>query len=201
MELEALGWLLSLLFIGLVTPGPNNITCTIHSALHGRKSNIPLIGGMAIGFFIVHIICGFTVEYFSEQSTFSKILNYGGLLFIIILGLGVIALGWSGKANKMPESLPQIGMKGGILMQFVNGKEWFMVFTVMATVLDGFGGGLIGILSIASITVTGGLSAMIGWTFFGSSIQHKLTNPLFTKVVFTTLGGLLIILGLILSLK
>ena len=75
MFLEALGWLLLLLFIGVITPGPNNITCTVHSALHGPKSNIPLIGGMAVGFFIVQFVCGLTVHYFSNESQIADILN------------------------------------------------------------------------------------------------------------------------------
>ena len=72
MFLEALGWLLLLLFIGVITPGPNNITCTVHSALHGPKSNIPLIGGMAVGFFIVQFVCGLTAVSYTHLTLPTK---------------------------------------------------------------------------------------------------------------------------------
>ena len=39
MEWEALATVLTLLGIGVVTPGPNNITCITHSAIHGPKAN------------------------------------------------------------------------------------------------------------------------------------------------------------------
>ena len=134
MFLEALGWLLLLLLVGLISPGPNNITCTVHSAIHGWRSNIPLISGMAVGFFIVQLVSGMTVDYFSSNGQFADILNVVGLVFMTLLGLGIIALGWSNRVHELPESIPRLGPKTGVVMQFINGKEWFMVFTVMSTV-------------------------------------------------------------------
>ena len=46
----ALLQLLLLLALGLVTPGPNALTCFAHSGMFGKKSNIPLITGMVVGF-------------------------------------------------------------------------------------------------------------------------------------------------------
>ena len=64
MPWDSLAYLLLLLGAGLITPGPNNITCTVHAVVHGKKSNIPLVAGMAIGFIIVHVVCGLAVDYF-----------------------------------------------------------------------------------------------------------------------------------------
>ena len=50
MEWEALAYLLALLCAGVITPGPNNMTCTVHAAIHGKNSIYPLIAGMALGF-------------------------------------------------------------------------------------------------------------------------------------------------------
>ena len=201
MFLEALGWLLLLLFIGVITPGPNNITCTVHSALHGPKSNIPLIGGMAIGFFIVQLVCGLTVHYFSNESQIADNLNIVGLLFLTILGLGVIALGWSDRVLQLPDTIPRLGPKTGVGMQFVNGKEWFMVFTVMSTVLQDFGGGVPGILLVTAFTIPGAVMAMFFWTYFGAKIQSKFEHKKFVRNSFTLLGLLLITTGFALSFK
>ena len=45
----ALLQLLLIIAIALLTPGPNALTAFAHSGLFGRKSNISLITGMAIG--------------------------------------------------------------------------------------------------------------------------------------------------------
>ena len=42
MDWVALGELLTLLAIGLLTPGPNALTCFGHSGLFGPKANIKL---------------------------------------------------------------------------------------------------------------------------------------------------------------
>ena len=82
MEWEALATVLTLLGIGVVTPGPNNITCITHSAIHGPKANIKLISGMVVGFIVVHAICGLLVSSVEEDSTALVVLHYFGLLFI-----------------------------------------------------------------------------------------------------------------------
>ena len=66
-------------------------------------------------------------------------------------------------------SVPVLGFKTGLFMQFINGKEWAFVFAIMWLALEGFGGGWTGILGITAITTSGGLLAMIAWTFVGGN--------------------------------
>jgi threonine/homoserine/homoserine lactone efflux protein len=53
----ALGGVLLLLGIALITPGPNALTCFAHGGMFGPRSNIPLIGGMVIGFVTIASSC------------------------------------------------------------------------------------------------------------------------------------------------
>ena len=55
----ALLQLLLLLALGLVTPGPNALTCFAHSGMFGKKSNIPLITGMVVGFVTIELAVGY----------------------------------------------------------------------------------------------------------------------------------------------
>ena len=148
MEWEALATVLTLLTIGVVTPGPNNITCISHSAIHGAKSNKNLIFGMAIGFIIVHLIVGMLVENVEEGSTALQVLHYFGLLFIFAIALRVFTLN-PALINKAVESnsllsltertvtsVPILGFKTGLFMQFINGKEWAFVFAIMWLALE-----------------------------------------------------------------
>ena len=213
MEWEALATALTLLTIGVVSPGPNNITCISHSAIHGAKSNKNLIFGMVIGFIIVHMIVGILVENVEEGSTALQVLHYFGLLFIFAIALRVFTLN-PALINKAVESnsllsltertvtsVPILGFKTGLFMQFINGKEWAFVFAIMWLALEGFGGGWIGILSITAITTSGGLIAMIVWTFVGGRLVDYVSEERRGRIVFRTLGTLLFLLGLAMATR
>ena len=213
MEWEALATVLTLLTIGVVTPGPNNITCISHSAIHGAKSNKNLIFGMVVGFIVVHLIVGMLVENVEEGSTALQVLHYFGLLFIFAIALRVFTLN-PALINKAVESnslisltertvtsVPILGFKTGLFMQFINGKEWAFVFAIMWLALEGFGGGWIGILSITAITTSGGLIAMILWTFVGGRLVDYVSEERRGRIVFRTLGSLLFLLGLAMAAR
>lgn len=213
MEWEALATVLTLLTIGVVTPGPNNITCISHSAIHGARANKNLIFGMAVGFIIVHMIVGLLVENVEEGSTALQILHYFGLLFVFAIALRVFTLN-PALINKAVESnslfsltertvtsVPILGFKTGVFMQFINGKEWAFVFAIMWLALEGFGGGWTGILSITAITTSGGLLAMVLWTFVGGRLVNYVSEERRGRIVFRTLGSLLFLLGLAMAAR
>lgn len=201
MEWEALAYLLALLCAGVITPGPNNMTCTVHAAIHGKKSNYPLIAGMALGFISIHFICGLAVDSFDQESTVGEILNIIGSIFMFLIAIAIIVLGQSNRVLEFPETIPKIGFKTGVLMQYVNGKEWMLVFMIMSKLLTDFGGGILGIITISTITTSGGIIAMLVWSNVGSKIKSKLEKPGFLKLSFTTLGILLFILATILTVR
>ncbi len=201
MPWESLGYLLALLLAGLITPGPNNITCTVHAVVHGKKSNVSLIAGMALGFISIHFICGLVVDYFDEDGPVGMAINAIGSLFMFLIAFGILYLGRSKKIQNFPDVVPKLGFKTGVLMQYVNGKEWAMVFMLMSKFLSDFGGGVIGILTISTITTSGGILAMIVWSNLGEKIKSKTDQPGFVKKTFTILGSLLFILATIISIR
>jgi len=210
IETEALTAVLFLLVLGVVTPGPNNITCIVHSSIHGPRSNIILITGMATGFLIVHIVAGLLVSSIEEDSTIQQALEVLGLLFFMAIAIKVYTLNPSQFLGAIDEhklrsafslrsgTVPKLGFTSGILMQFVNGKEWTMVSAIMALSLEGFGGGLSGILLIAAITIPGGVVAMTLWTYAGAKIMRFIEDEATSKRIFRTLGVLLMMLALVL---
>jgi hypothetical protein len=86
-------------------------------------------------------------------------------------------------------------------MQYVNGKEWAMVFMLMTKFLDDFGGGVRGILTITTITTTGGILAMLVWSNLGEKIKSKTDEPKFIKKAFTVLGILLFVLATVITMR
>lgn len=201
MPWESLLYLLALLCAGLITPGPNNITCTVHAVVYGKKSNIPLIAGMALGFISIHVICGLVVDSFEEDSTIGLAMNIVGSIFMFLIAFAILFLGRSDRIQSFPDAVPKLGFKTGVLMQYVNGKEWAMVFMIMSKFLSDFGGGLRGIFTIATITTTGGIAAMFVWSHLGEKIKSKTHEPGFVKNAFTILGSLLFILAIVISIR
>jgi cysteine/O-acetylserine efflux protein len=201
MPWESLAYLLALLLAGLITPGPNNITCTIHAVVHGKKSNIPLVAGMAIGFMSIHFICGILVDSFDENGPIGIAMNIIGSIFMFLIAFGILYLGRSQKIQDFPNIVPRLGFKTGVLMQYVNGKEWVMVFMIMSKFLSDFGGGITGIITITTITTSGGVLAMFVWSNIGEKIKTKTSEPNFIKNSFTILGSLLLVLSIIISIR
>ena len=172
IESASLFGLLTILAVGIFTPGPNNITAISHSAVHGARSNISLLIGMVIGFIAVHLIIGLTVDRIDEDSILFSLLQWFGILFFILLGIIILRLPI--ERLSVDEDIKKIDFRHGIALQFVNGKEWAFVSVMMIQFLEGFGGGFTGIILITSITTTAGLLSMILWTLIG----HKLMDTL-----------------------
>ena len=187
VETEAILGLLTILGVGIFTPGPNNITAISHSAVHGARSNISLLVGMVVGFIFVHLIIGLTVEQIDKNSILFSFLEWFGLLFFVLLG--VIILRLPIERLSVDENIQRIDYRHGILLQFVNGKEWVFVSVIMIEFLEGFGGGMSGILLITSITTTGGLLSMILWTMIGHKLMDTLRHERRGKVMIRCLAG------------
>jgi threonine/homoserine/homoserine lactone efflux protein len=94
-----------------------------------------------------------------------------------------------------------LGVKVGIGMQFVNGKEWAFVIILMSNYIQPLGGGMQGILTILAITLSVCVTAMIGWTFLGARLSNFFTHETRGKRVFQICGVLLALLwvGLLLQ--
>ena len=193
VETEAILGLLTILGVGIFTPGPNNITAISHSAVHGARSNISLLVGMVVGFIFVHLIIGLTVEQIDKDSILFSFLEWFGLLFFVLLG--VIILRLPIERLSVDENIQRIDYRHGILLQFVNGKEWVFVSVIMIEFLEGFGGGMSGILLITSITTTGGLLSMILWTMIGHKLMDTLRHERRGKVMIRCLAGAIFLLA------
>jgi threonine/homoserine/homoserine lactone efflux protein len=149
----------------------------------------------------IHFICGLAVDQFDKDGPVGTAMNIIGSIFMFLIAFGILYLGRTKKVQDFPEILPKLGFKTGVLMQYVNGKEWVMVFMIMSKFLSDFGGGITGILTITTITTSGGILAMIVWSNIGEKIKSKTNEPNFVKRTFTILGCLLFILSVIISIR
>ena len=190
MDWVALGELLTLLAIGLLTPGPNALTCFGHSGLFGPRANIKLIAGMAIGFVTIELSVGLLVDAVSDSTAAMNALHWIGMAF---LGAMVVAMFRFDPASVKVENNIEgmLGLKVGIGMQFVNGKEWAFVIIAMSQFIEPLGGGMTGISTIIFVTLTTCVSAMVLWTLAGARLNHLFTQGRTGQRIFQFCGLLL----------
>lgn len=190
MDWVALGELLTLLAIGLLTPGPNALTCFGHSGLFGPRANIKLIAGMITGLVMIELSVGLLVDAISGSTAAMNVLHWIGMAFLAAM---VVAMFRFDPASVKVESNIDgvLGLKVGIGMQFVNGKEWAFVIIMMTKFIQPLGGGITGISTIIFVTVTVCLSAMILWTLAGARLNHLFTQGTTGQRIFQVCGLLL----------
>ena len=188
----ALLQLLLIIAIALLTPGPNALTVFAHSGLFGRKSNISLITGIAIGIFIMEFTVGLAIDSLSENKTALVALHWIGMLFLLAMAVALFKFDIT--SLNVSDSTGKLGLKTGIGMQFVNGKEWAFVILIMSKYIEPLGGGVVGILSIISVTLSICVAAMIAWTFFGARLSGLFSDEKNGPRIFKVCGILLSLL-------
>lgn len=193
MDTVALIELLTLLGIGLITPGPNALTCFAHSGMFGPKANIKLVLGMVIGFVSIELAVGLLVDALNESSTAMAVLHWIGMAF---LGAMVIAMIRFDPTTIVVENHVDgmLGIRVGLGMQYVNGKEWAFIIIMMTQFIEPLGGGMTGILTIVLVTVTVCTTAMVLWTLVGGRLNHIFTQGDTGRRIFQVCGGLLALL-------
>ena len=94
---------------------------------------------MVIGFVMVHLIIGTTVERIDKDSMLFTFLEWFGLLFFVLLGVVILRIPI--EQLSVDQDIQRLDFRHGIMLQFVNGKEWVFVSVIMIEFLQGFGGG------------------------------------------------------------
>lgn len=199
MDTVAYLGLLTILGIGVLTPGPNAITCFAHSGLYGPKSNIKLIAGMVIGFITIELSVGLLVDALKENDSAMIALHWVGMAFLAGMIVAMFRMDLSSITTEGFEGA--LGLKTGIFMQFINGKEWAFVIIMMNQFTEPLGGGLTGIFIIIATTLTVCLVAMIAWTFAGARLNNMFTDPVKGPRVFNVCASMLTLLFIFFIIK
>jgi len=191
--------LLLIIAIALLTPGPNALTAFAHSGLFGKKSNISLITGMAIGLFIMELTVGLIIDSLTENDVALVILHWIGMLFLLAMTIAIFK--FDVRKTTVSENKGKLGIKTGIAMQFVNGKEWAFIILIMSQFIEPLGGGLLGIFSIISVTLSICIVAMIAWTFFGAKLSGTFNDDKKSQIIFKICGTVLSLLWVVFLIR
>mgnify|MGYP006225658093 FL=1 len=181
MDLELL--LASLVFIVPMcfTPGPNNVLCAAHGSRFGFRATLPLIFGMAVGWSSLGLLIGAATAIIERYEAGFEALAVLGAIYIAYLGVN-IAISDTSKGAEINGSL---GMRTGVVLQFVNGKAWIHFLVLMTTFGSVFGDEYLGKVALVMLNLLFGLPAVMTWAAFGYYLSKLFT----TKRSARTLNG------------
>ena len=168
MDLELL--LASLVFIVPMcfTPGPNNVLCAAHGSRFGFRAPLPLRFGMAVGWSSLGLLIGAATAIIERYEAAFEALAVLGAIYIAYLGVN-IAISDTSKGAEINGSL---GMRTGVVLQFVNGKAWIHFLVLMTTFGSVFGDEYLGKVALVMLNLLFGLPAVMTWAAFGLSLIH-----------------------------
>ena len=149
---------------------------------------------MVIGFLCVELSVGLLVDSLSENTSALMVMHWVGMLFLLLMAIVMFRTNPNNFQSENIESA--LGVKAGILMQFVNGKEWAFVIILMTQFIEPLGGGLTGISTIMAITLVLCVSAMTVWTLLGNRLNSVFTDERKGVLVMRVCGSLLGLLWL-----
>ncbi len=181
MDLELL--LASLVFIVPMcfTPGPNNVLCAAYGSRFGFRATLPLIFGMAVGWSSLGLLIGAATAIIERYEAAFEGLAVLGAIYIAYLGVN-IAISDTSKGAEINGSL---GMRTGVVLQFVNGKAWIHFLVLMTTFGGVFGDEYLGKVALVMLNLLFGLPAVMTWAAFGYYLRKLFT----TKRSARTLNG------------
>ena len=181
MDLELL--LASLVFIVPMcfTPGPNNVLCAAYGSRFGFRATLPLIFGMAVGWSSLGLLIGAATAIIERYEAAFEGLAVLGAIYIAYLGVN-IAISDTSKGAEINGSL---GMRTGVVLQFVNGKAWIHFLVLMTTFGSVFGDEYLGKVALVMLNLLFGLPAVMTWAAFGYYLSKLFT----TKRSARTLNG------------
>lgn len=157
------------------SPGPNNVSSAAIAMMHGYRSALPFMLGIAAGFTAVMLACaGAAATLLETVPAAEPILVHVGAAYILWLAWSI----WARRAAfGLRADLPAVqGFRGGFGLQFVNPKVAVYGLALYATFLAdraGDGGFLVvsafALAAVAFVSVT-------AWALAGAAIRRRLTS-------------------------
>lgn len=154
-------------------PGPNNLLSAVHSSKYGFRQTLPLISGMAIGWFLLGILVGFGAFFIEDNGSVLTILTCLGVFYIIYLSYQI---SFAAPVDDFSVSSDKLGLGTGITLQIVNGKAFIHLLILMTTFGTVFGADLVGKMIIAFLNVCIKLVGWLSWGSFGNALKIRFND-------------------------
>jgi cysteine/O-acetylserine efflux protein len=172
------------------TPGPNNLIATSISIQHGLRRTMPTVYGVATGFFILMISCGFFAAVILEVlPAVETWIRWVGGAYIIWLAYKTMTSGFSmesGDTSSAGGFWPMVGF------QFMNPKAVTFGMTVFSAFMADYLDRLDTVFITAIALTTSAFVSTLVWAAFGAMFKQSLRNESIRTKVRISVGLLLI---------
>lgn len=179
------------MFVGAVTPGPNNMISTASGATFGYARTVPQMLGVSLGFPVMILAVGLGLgEVLRRAPWLHEAVRIAGAAFLLYFAWRIArAAGVEEKEASRPFTFLEAA-----LFQWLNPKSWtFAVGTIAAFTTPGlpFSGFLAETGAIAVISGALAFVSLSVWCLFGVMIGRLLADDRKRRIFQYALAGLL----------
>jgi threonine/homoserine/homoserine lactone efflux protein len=195
MSLELMAGVVTLVGVGAITPGPNNIAVMNAAARAGVVGALPAIAGIVLGSLgLLLLVAAGAGAMLDAHPGWRTLLTVSGCLYLGYLGARLIANGAAADQSSKGDrrrAKPRDQVIGLFGFQFLNPKSWALVVTATSAVQ----------VSVAQVTDLAWLAAIFViiptlcltlWSLLGASFTERLARPTFRARFDRTMGTLLV---------
>lgn len=178
------------------SPGPNNIMSMSNGNRKGFVRGLPFNLGILLGFSMVSVLCAFTLNALSGILPDIKIvLLVLGSAYMLYLARSTLHARAEIEADDR-----QAGFLKGLLLQFVNPKEYVYCMVSLETfILPYYHGQALPLLLFALMLAFTGFSFTLLWSAFGSAFRLLFSRH--ARIINTLMGLLLMYYAVVMMLS
>ncbi len=165
---------ISYVLITTFTPGPSNISSASMGVLHGFRSTMSFLAGLAAGVFLVMILSGWiSSTVLASFPILEPLLRYLGAAYVVYLAFGMLKESYTFNADHAKP----MGFGHGIVLQMLNPKLLVYAFTLFSAVLAPWIKSTAQLLWAVSLLTATSFFATAVWALFGTAIKTHLHSP------------------------
>ncbi|RKF12919.1 LysE family translocator [Roseovarius spongiae] len=191
MSLEILPALVAFCFVGVITPGPNNLMLLASGANFGFRRTVPHMLGVGLGMPVLVILVGLGVmRIFDLWPVVQDILTVVSVLYLFWLAWKIANAAPPPEAGAQAQAGTPLTFLQAVAFQWVNPKAWFMALS--AITLYAGGRDFAGLLWIAAAYCAVATISTTSWTALGQQIRRWLATRARLRAFNWTMAALLV---------
>ncbi len=180
-----------LLFVGTITPGPNNLIVMHAAATQGWTAVTRLVVGIVLGGVVLLLpVAGGVASLVRSQPALALYIAVAGCIILIALGAGMIASARAERTMDTASAQRTARAWEVFTFQFLNPKAWVLVFTVTSATQSTYGtGAALSILLPLFIVIP--TACLCLWSVLGLVMMRRLRRRSARRAFNMTMGALL----------
>lgn len=191
MTFEILTALVAFCFVGVITPGPNNLMLMASGANFGFRRTVPHMLGVGLGMPILVTLVGIgVIRVLEAYPIVQTVLTVLSVVYLLYLAWKIANAAPPRKVEEGEATGKPLTFLQAAAFQWVNPKAWFMALS--AITLYAGGRDPSAILWIAAVYCAVGIISTTSWTALGQQMRRLLNSRGRLRAFNWTMAALLV---------